>query len=241
MAGRLTFYDVRPVIVVVPGGGDVIGDSPIRRVEILSDRAPLHATAARLAAGQDGADLHVHYEHSDLFYVLAGEVTVRLGLEDRQVGVPAGTLARVPPGVVHGFRNAGEVELRYLNFHAPGCGFATYMRGLRDGVKVDYDQHDPPADGGRPLSEVELSGGDGVLIDVEAIRVERIEGATAPRTIHALASYWVLEGDLKLTAGAEEVWAPAGAWVQVAAGHPHAVDGVVLCVTTPGRARVSPL
>jgi mannose-6-phosphate isomerase-like protein (cupin superfamily) len=76
-------------------------------------------------------------------------------------------------------------------------------------------------------------GADGVLIEVEAIRVERLDGATAPRTLRALASYWVLEGDLKLTAGAEEVWAPEGAWVQVPPGHAHAVDGVVVCVTTP--------
>jgi mannose-6-phosphate isomerase-like protein (cupin superfamily) len=233
MAGRLTFYDVRPVTVVPPGGGDVIGDSPIRRVEILSDRAPVHATVARLAAGHEGADLHVHYEHSDLFYALAGEVTVRLGLEDRQVAVPAGALARVPPGVVHGFRNAGEVELRYLNFHAPGCDFATYMRGLRDGVKVAYDQHDPPADGGRPLAEVAVTSDVRVLTDVDAIRVERLAGVTEPLTFHALTSYWVLEGDLKLTAAAEEIYAPEGSWVQIPPGRQHVVDGVFLRVTAP--------
>jgi mannose-6-phosphate isomerase-like protein (cupin superfamily) len=186
-----------------------------------------------LAPGQEGADLHVHYEHSDLFYVLAGEVTVRLGLEDRQLPVPAGALARVPSGVVHGFRNAGDVEMRYLNFHAPGCDFATYLRGLRDGVKVVYDQHDPPADGGRPITEAEVSHGVGVLTDVDAIRVERLDGATEPLTFHALASYWVLEGELKLTAGAQELSALEGTWVQVPPGHEHAVDGVVLRVTAP--------
>jgi mannose-6-phosphate isomerase-like protein (cupin superfamily) len=222
------------VTIVEPGGGEIIADSPTRRVELLSDRAPLHATVSRFAAGQEGADLHVHYEHSDLFYVLEGELTVRLGLEDEQVALPTGSLARVPPGVVHGFRNASAAGMRYLNFHAPGSDFATYMRGLRDGVKVVYDQHDPPAGGGRPRSEVEvIQDGAGVLLDAEAIRVERLEGATAPRTLHALASYWVLEGDLELTVGAEEVRAPAGTWVQVPAGHSHAVDGVVLCVTAP--------
>ena len=42
-----------------------------------------------------------------------------------------------------------------------------------------------------------------------------------------------LEGDLKLTHGAEEVFAPAGSWVQVPAGHEHAVDGQFLNVTAP--------
>jgi mannose-6-phosphate isomerase-like protein (cupin superfamily) len=218
--------------VISPGGGEIIGDTPLRRVEILSDRDPLHATVSRFAAGQEGADLHVRYEHSDLFYVLEGEVTVRLGVEDEQVAVPAGSLARVPPGVVHGFRNASDADMRYLNFHAPGRGFATYMRGLRDGRKVICDQHDPPADGGRPISEAAVTSDD-LLADVAAIRVERVDGATEPRTLHALASYWVLEGELKLTVGAEEVRAPAGAWVQVPPGHSHAVDGVVLRVTAP--------
>ena len=178
------------VTVVAPGGGEIIGDAPERRVEILSDRDPLHATVSRFGPGMEGADLHVHTEHSDLFYVLEGEVTVRLGLEDEQVALPEGSLARVPPGVVHGFRNASEADMRYLNFHAPGSDFATYLRGLRDGVKVVYDQYDPPEDGGGPLSAVELTrGGDGVLTDVEAIRVERLDGVTEPRTLHSLASY----------------------------------------------------
>ena len=50
--------------------------------------------------------------------------------------VPAGTLARVPPLVVHGFRNDGAGELRYLNLHAPGVGFAGYLRALRDGREL---------------------------------------------------------------------------------------------------------
>ena len=139
--------------IVPPGGGEIIGDSPQRRVEILSDADPLHATISRFGPGLDGADLHVHTRHSDLFYVLEGELTVRLGVEDEQVVVPAGALARVPPNVVHGFRNASEADMRYLNFHAPGCDFANYMRSLRDGRKLVYDQYDPPADGGRPISE----------------------------------------------------------------------------------------
>ena len=128
--------------IVLSGAGEIVGDSPERRVEILSDADPLHATLSRFGPGRDGADLHVHTQHSDLFYVLKGELTVRLGVEDEQVTVPAGALARVPPDVVHGFRNASDAEMRYLNFHAPGCDFASYMRALRDGRKYAYDQHD---------------------------------------------------------------------------------------------------
>src|SRR3954449_6754503 len=110
--------------VVAPGGGEVIGDAADRRVEILSDHDALHATWSRFGPGREGADLHVHRRHSDLFYVLAGELTVRLGPEGDEVVARAGTLVRVPPLVVHGFRNGSSAEVRYLNFHAPGQGFA---------------------------------------------------------------------------------------------------------------------
>jgi mannose-6-phosphate isomerase-like protein (cupin superfamily) len=225
--------------VIPPGGGEVVGDKPGRRVEILSDRDPVHATLSRFGPGMEGADLHVHQHHTDFFYVLEGELTVRLGVEDRQVPVQAGSLAWVPPDVVHGFRNASDADMRYLNFHAPGCRFADYMRSLREGEPLVYDQHDPPADGGRSTEEAHVASGeeiaDGVtlLADLAVLRVTREHGATEPRRIHALASYFALEGDLVLTHGAEEVFAPVGSWVQVPAGHEHAVDGLFLNVTAP--------
>src|SRR5207247_1021990 len=60
-----------PVLIQL-GGGEVIGDSPERRVEILSDHETLNATWSRFGPHREGADLHVHRHHSDLFYVLPG-------------------------------------------------------------------------------------------------------------------------------------------------------------------------
>src|SRR5918992_1650828 len=105
--------------VIALGGGEVVGDAPDRRVEILCDHDALHATWSRFGPRREGADLHVHHRHTDFFYVLEGELTVRLGQDDQPVTVPAGSLARVPPDVVHGFRNATDAEVRYLNLHAP--------------------------------------------------------------------------------------------------------------------------
>jgi mannose-6-phosphate isomerase-like protein (cupin superfamily) len=202
--------------IVLEGTGEVIGDSPERRVEILSDADPLHATLSRFGPGRDGADLHVHRQHSDLFYVLEGELTVRLGVEDEQVIVPAGALARVPPNVVHGFRNASDAELRHLNFHAPGCEFADYMRALRDGKRYAYDQYNPPADGGSPISQavVEPSG----VTSVDEITVIPAEGATTHDGAR-LASYFVLQGELEI----DGERAPEGAFVQADA--PHTASG----------------
>jgi quercetin dioxygenase-like cupin family protein len=209
--------------IVLEGEGEVIGDSPDRRVEILSDADALHATLSRFGPGREGADLHVHTEHSDLFYVLEGELTVRLGVEDEQVVVPTGAIACVPPNVVHGFRNASAAELRYLNFHAPGCDFANYMRALRDGRKYAYDQYEPPADGGRPIAEARVEpGGE---IDRAAITVTRVDGSVAHDGAR-LASYYVLAGELEL----DGERAPAGSFVQ--ASGPHTARGRFLKIVT---------
>lgn len=198
--------------LVSPGGGEVIGDSPERRVEILSDHDSVHATWSRFAPGRDGADLHIHRRHTDIFYVLAGELTVRLGVEDERVTVPVGRFAIVPPLVVHGFRNAGDAELRYLNFHAPGVGFADYMRGLRDGRTVSYDQEDPPEDGGRPIELAEVSD----RADVDAIAIVEVTGS---QDADGLRFYYALDGELVLTAGGNAFRGAPGAWMEVAGAH----------------------
>src|SRR5918995_2819047 len=152
-------FDIAQPIVLASGAGEIVGDAPDRRVEILSDHDALHATWSQFGAHREGADLHVHRRHTDLFYVLEGELTIRLGPEDRPIVVPAGTLARVPPLVVHRFRNGSDADVRYLNLHAPGRRFADYMRAMRDGRAFSYDQHPPPPDGGRPPSEAVIGGG----------------------------------------------------------------------------------
>jgi mannose-6-phosphate isomerase-like protein (cupin superfamily) len=162
--------DVGQPFLLVPGEGEVVGDSPERRVEILYDRDELAVTWTRFGPYRDGAEPHVHRDHSDLFFVLAGELTLLLGPDFEERVLQAGTLALAPPLVVHGFRNGSEDELRYLNFHAPGGGFAEYMRGATPG----FDSEDPPTDGGRPAAEavLVLPGADGVLVDSPEIRIE---------------------------------------------------------------------
>jgi mannose-6-phosphate isomerase-like protein (cupin superfamily) len=202
--------------VIPPREGEVVGDSPDRRVEILSDVGSLHATWSRFGPRRAGAGLHIHHHHSDLFYVLAGELTVKLGPDGDETVAPVGTLVRIPPLVVHGFRNGGDAEVRYLNFHAPGQGFADYLRGLSD-----FDQDDPPADGGRSVSEVAIAGGDGVLCEADEIAVAVLSDDGERSHAEHVTSLYVLEGDL------------AGTWLQVPAGEPYRVSGRHVEVRTP--------
>ena len=220
--------------MIPAGGGEIIGDSADRRVEILSEDDSLHATWSRFGPGRDGADLHVHRHHSDLFYVLDGELTVRLGTDGDEVTVPAGSVARVPPMVVHGFRNASAADVRYLNLHVPGTGFADYMRGLRDKRRVPFDQHEPPADGGRPTSEAQIA--DRAQVEVVSVMERRdSEGPHVHRD--ALESLYVLEGAIEITVRDREVRAEPGTWVQVPPGFEHAVaaDGRYLSIHTPNE------
>ncbi len=239
--------------IVPPGAGEVLGDAPDRTVVLLADGDPLHATWSRFAAGRDGADLHVHREHTDAFFVLDGELTLRLGPDGVPVALPAGTLALVPPLVVHGFRNASAADVRYLNLHAPGRGFAAFMRGLRDGRPVAYDQHGPPPGGGRWPGDVQVVGpgderwaagavvaGDGHL----AVRVLRAAGGAlavppAPWPA-ALEALFVLDGAVTVGAGDDARPAGPGAWVLAARGAgavAEAADGgaSVLHVAVPAR------
>jgi quercetin dioxygenase-like cupin family protein len=224
-------------VFVPPAGGEVIGDDADRRVEILSDDETLNATWSRFGPHREGADPHVHRHHTDLFYVLEGELTVRLGLEDKTVTVPRGALARVPPLVVHGFRNGSDAEVHYLNFHAPGRRFADYLRAMRDGRSFTYDQHPPPEDGGRPASEAVVGVTEHVaerpglrvelLADTDELAVSETccaAGATlVDQHVHRrhVESLFVLAGELTITVGGREQRATAGTWVQIPSGTPH--------------------
>lgn len=227
-------------IVVPPGGGEVVGDAPDRRVEILAEHDALHATWSRFGPGRDGADLHVHHRHTDLFYVLEGELTVRLGVEGETVPAAAGTLVCVPPLVVHGFRNGGaDAEVRYLNLHAPGQGFANYMRGVRDAASP-FDQADPPADGGHPTSEAAV-GDEGFVVDRTGLRAVLLADGEAigiaevsadpgspdwPPHLHRahVESLYVLAGELEIVAGERRLRVAAGSWVEVPPRVPHSIS-----------------
>jgi mannose-6-phosphate isomerase-like protein (cupin superfamily) len=166
--------DVGHPILLVPGEGEVVGDSSAeKRIELLCDRDELHVTWTRMGGGLEGAVPHVHRNHSDLFYVLEGELTFLVGPDRGERTVSAGTLVLVPPLVVHGFRNDSDGEARYLNFHAPGSGFADYLRGRRPG----FDSEDPPVDGGRPAEEARIvTAGEGpFLVHRPEIRIEVLD------------------------------------------------------------------
>src|SRR5205823_7858236 len=132
----------------------------------------LDVTWSRFARGERGADLHVHHEHVDGFYVLEGELTFQVGPHAETVRAQPGTFVLVPPLVVHGFDNDSDGTAVWLNFHAPSTGFAAFLRGAREG----FDSTDPPEDGGRPVSDALVAADRRIALDGLELEVSDTPG-----------------------------------------------------------------
>ena len=106
--------DAQP-IVVQPGQGHRLGN-----VEFLARTADTPRFTFAIIEIAPGRELeqHVHEAEDDAFYIVEGELTFDFGD------------VLVPPGVEHGFHNAGTDAVRMLNIHAP-AGFDRRI-GLTD-------------------------------------------------------------------------------------------------------------
>jgi mannose-6-phosphate isomerase-like protein (cupin superfamily) len=104
-------------VIVPPGQGHRVGN-----VEFLArtvDTPRFTFGIIEIAPGRV-LEAHVHDDEDDAFYIVDGVMTFLL--DDGDVEAPPGTFVLVPPGVRHGFRNAGSEPVRMLNIHAP-AGF----------------------------------------------------------------------------------------------------------------------
>ena len=138
---------------------ETIVRSPEREIAILVASEGLSVTRARCAAGERVAGRHLHREHADAFYVLEGELTFELGPESedghrRRRRARRRAAGRRPLGPQRERPGGG-----WLTIHAPDGGFADFMRGVRDGVDVEWDIAPPPPGGGLPAAEAVVRSG----------------------------------------------------------------------------------
>jgi quercetin dioxygenase-like cupin family protein len=118
-----------------------------REISLLVADENLSLTYASRAAGERVTGPHVH-RHTEAFYVLGGELTFEIGAERETITLGAGGFVAVPPGVAHSFRTAGAKPARWLIIHAGDGGFAAFMRGIPDGIAVEWDIAPVPMGGG---------------------------------------------------------------------------------------------
>jgi quercetin dioxygenase-like cupin family protein len=257
--------DVSQPLLLARGEGETITARAERAVVIKAAHELIDVTETRYEPGERGPGPHIHRQHADAFYVLEGELVFRLGAAGEAVQAPAGTLVLVPAGVIHSFANESGEAAQFLNIHAPSMGFADSLRIRRDGGDYDparFDSFDPPADGGRPVSDAvvrgpgegealalgpsglvfkaEVGDGDGTFYMGELSLAPGFVGPVPHRHERHLDSFFVLEGTLTVRLGDDETEAAAGSYAGAPPGSVHTFsnpsDGTVraLNIMAPG-------
>jgi quercetin dioxygenase-like cupin family protein len=229
--------DVRQGIVLRRDEGEEVATREHRSVLIKADLDEIGVTESWYGSRQNGAGRHIHRRHADSFYVLDGELTFLTATGT--LHAPKGAAFVAPPGVIHGFDHDATAEARYLNFHAPGCGFVESLRARRDLTTYDpgrYDSFDPPADA--PSGASVIGHGDGERLEADAraatIKIAREELTLVefeletgfegpPAHIHKrhVDSFYVVAGQPRFRVGTETVDGEPGLFVAVPPGVVH--------------------
>jgi quercetin dioxygenase-like cupin family protein len=116
-------------VVHQPGEGERIGGTTTVTIKATGEDTggSFYLGEGTFEPGFAGPPPHVHERLHDMFYVLEGTLTMRLG--DDTTELAEGSFVCVPPGVVHTFSNPGPKRVRLLNFNTP-AGWENYMRDL---------------------------------------------------------------------------------------------------------------
>lgn len=79
-------------------------------VSILEELVPVGA----------GTPLHIHHTSDEIIHLLAGELTIKLGIRVSTVGV--GSWVFIPKGTAHGWRNRSQTPVRAAFVFTPADG-----------------------------------------------------------------------------------------------------------------------
>lgn len=122
------------------GSGEAISAAGVEHLFRLSGADTAQRLALEefeLAPGTMGARPHIHRDHDEYFYVIAGTLTVHDGTSE--IEVQPGDLAAAPRGAAHGFRNAGKEPVRGICIFSP-AGYEQYFRDVHraaaDGMEI---------------------------------------------------------------------------------------------------------
>jgi quercetin dioxygenase-like cupin family protein len=112
-----------------PGEGERIGGPTTVTIKATGEETndSFYLGEVVIEPGFPGPPPHRHQRLHDMFYVLDGTLTMRLG--DKTLELEPSGFVGVPPGVVHTFSNQSDAPVRFLNFNTP-AGWENYMRDL---------------------------------------------------------------------------------------------------------------
>lgn len=80
-----------------------------------------------LEPNSDGPGAHQHEDNDEVFYVLEGSSSIRIG--DKWIEAGKGTFIRIPAKTIHDFANRTSERTGLLNFFIPG-GFERNMPAI---------------------------------------------------------------------------------------------------------------
>jgi quercetin dioxygenase-like cupin family protein len=200
-------------VVLKPGEGERL-DS---RIVVKLEAEQISVNEVDVGPEFDGPGPHFHREHVDAFFVLDGTLEFINGQE--KLLADAGTTVAVPPGVVHGFTNAGPGRARYLNVHTPDREELEEPSGPADAIVA-------PPGGGERLERAEWLVNTIVAVtDQLSIFLlefdERWEGVDPHHHDDHLDSFYVLDGEVDFQLGDDEVRVGPGCFVAAPVGVTH--------------------
>jgi quercetin dioxygenase-like cupin family protein len=94
-----------------------------------------------IPAGSPGPLPHLHRDHEETFYVLEGELTVRVGA--RKITAPAGSFVVMPRGVVHQPSNPGTEPTRVLLVFSPAGMDHFFEEAAEERMPLQMVPNDP--------------------------------------------------------------------------------------------------
>jgi len=107
-------------IVVLPGEGTALF-SPSGLAQHLkagaSDTGGAYSLWESVIRPGEGPRLHIHPDHEEAFYLLEGELILRV--RDQELAISPGTFALVPRGTAHAFANPAATPARMLTIMSP--------------------------------------------------------------------------------------------------------------------------
>lgn len=109
-------------VFVGPDGGEVltnpIGGRMVAKVRDADTAGAYSIHDNVIPAGSPGPRPHLHRRHEEMFYVLEGTLSVRVGA--REIEAPTGSFVVIPRGTPHRPSNPGPVPTRVLLVFSPG-------------------------------------------------------------------------------------------------------------------------